>query len=488
MRDCTKVRDINPTNGLCPGCVKTVFGTQPIKRQEALVRQSNERAQAQDQHRDLNISLSPTPSSSGSSAPLPGAAPLPNGAPPPSTAPPADNLINFPHISSANTTTTPSAPPMMDIPSLQNTYSQMVSGGPQSQNPQMLTDMYGMLLNVLSKQTENDHIKEEVRSNSDRIRELENKVGKAEEVSEKLGIGIRNLPMPASGKTELENVRAALYEVKAPGVDVARDVTKAIRVGSKEDYLGTVKVELLNDETRASIMKQKKFLINHQNPVMRNLYIKNLKSEDQMRMENFARDMLKMLPDGNNYFVAGNGHLRQKDFPQQAHQAQYRAPAPQAQGPRPQVTLPYRPQVRQQAPQARAQAPHDGGYQAPPQSVVQVQAPVQTRPPAPQQTYQLPNPSQFAYHFQPNVFNPYQQNLNNPLYHIRAPAPVSTQHQAPNPLDMFDPFQSLAALPTPVNVSLSHGAQGQPGAQQQHQQASDSEQAAVPDRDQQGNQ
>jgi hypothetical protein len=279
----------------------------------------------------------------------------------------------------------------------------------------------------------------------------------------------------------------------APGVNVDRDVIKAIRVGSKEEYLGTVKVELLNDETCASIMKQKKFLVRHQNPTMRNLYIKNLKSEDQMRMENFARDLLKMLPDGNNYFVAGNGHLRQKDPPQQGLHDQYCAPPPPAQGPH--VTLPFRPgqpqqvphqapQESHQAPQVRQQAPHTEGYQAPPQSVgryaAQVPAPVQTRPPAPQQ----PNQSQFAYHFQPSIVNqyPYPQT-HNPLYHIRIPAPVPTQYQAPNPLDMFDPFQTYAALPAPVNVNPPPGAQQVEA--QQPQQVSDSDQVTTHDRDEQ---
>ena len=111
--------------------------------------------------------------------------------------------------------------------------------------------MYGMLLNVLSKQTENDGIKQEVKSNSERIKELEAKVGNADEISEKLGLVIRNLPMPVEGMSELENVREALIEIRAPGVDVMRDVTKAARFGWKEDYLGTVKIELLNDDARA---------------------------------------------------------------------------------------------------------------------------------------------------------------------------------------------------------------------------------------------
>ena len=71
----------------------------------------------------------------------------------------------------------------MDMPSLQNTYNQMAAGNSQQSQGQIFTDMYGMLLNVLSKQTENDGIKQEVKSNSERIRELEAKVGNADEIS-----------------------------------------------------------------------------------------------------------------------------------------------------------------------------------------------------------------------------------------------------------------------------------------------------------------
>ena len=69
-----------------------------------------------------------------------------------------------------------------------------------------------------------------------------------------MGLVVRKLPLPKTGTSELENVQEALNEVKAPGVIVARDLLKAYRVGVKDDYLGTVKVEMRNDECRAAIM------------------------------------------------------------------------------------------------------------------------------------------------------------------------------------------------------------------------------------------
>ena len=202
MRACAKTKDVNPNNQLCPSCEKTIFGSQ--RRVDHHVRQNNARAQVHDQQRNLNVSLSPPPSTStNSSVPMPGPSPDYTQ---PSMAPPAKNLMNFPTMTTATThTTNPSTPaPSMDIPNLQNSYNEMVSSGSQ---PKILTDMFGMMLNVLSKQNENDKVIEEVKSNVNRIRELEAKVGGPDQISEKLGLAIRNLPMPPPGVSELSNFR-----------------------------------------------------------------------------------------------------------------------------------------------------------------------------------------------------------------------------------------------------------------------------------------
>ena len=127
---------------------------------------------------------------------------------------------------------------------------------------------------------------------------------------------------------------------------------KAIRFGAKENYLGTVKVELKNDESRASIMKNKKNLSHHRNSIMQNLIIKNLKTEDHMAMENFARDLLKMIPGGNDVFMAANGHLRQKGVSyqnfSQLNQQQQRFPSPRPAHPR--HTQPHDPRLAPQQP------------------------------------------------------------------------------------------------------------------------------------------
>ena len=322
----------------------------------------------------------------------------------------------------------------------------MISSGTQ---PKILTDMFGMMLNVVSKQAESDNLKTEVRGNTDRITELEAKVGGPDQISEKLGLAIRNLPLPAVGSSELDNVREALTEIRAPGVDTLRDVVKACRFGAKEDYLGTVKVEMRNDDSRASIMKNKKNLAHHHNVTMQNLIIKNLKSENQMSMENFARDLLKMIPGGNDVFMAANGHLRQKtsshQTPNVQHNHQQRFPAPQP------------PQPRTAQPVGPRSAPHVHPSRHPqPQTTPQQHI-------RPQQFPRQPLPNQVPLYPQPNMFN---QTPYGPMYHINVPA--TTQYQA-NPLDLFDPFRSPA-----MTVPLALANQEQ---QEQHQTGGDMPQA-----------
>ena len=76
-----------------------------------------------------------------------------------------------------------------------------------------------------------------------------------------MSIAIRNLPLPLPGGDDLTCVRNALHEIRAPGVEVRRDVIKAIRKTSgnnPSNTLGTVLVEFRDEESRAAIMKNKK--------------------------------------------------------------------------------------------------------------------------------------------------------------------------------------------------------------------------------------
>ena len=199
----------------------------------------------------------------------------------------------------------------LDLNALHSSYREMIQDGGQGQ-PKILVDMFGMLLSIVSKQKEFDEVIEQVKINSQRIKELEDKVGKPDDVAVKLGICIKNLPLPGPGLDELDNVRRTLSHVMAPGVDVMKDVCKAIRIGCKEGYSGIVKVQLRNDESRASIMKSKKILNQSESPILQKLVIQKLKSYEELRMDKFCKDILKMFPDGQSYFVGSNGQIRRR--------------------------------------------------------------------------------------------------------------------------------------------------------------------------------
>ena len=97
----------------------------------------------------------------------------------------------------------------LDLNALHSSYREMIQDGGQGQ-PKILVDMFGMLLSIVSKQKEFDEVIEQVKSNSQRIKELEDKVGKPDDVAVKLGICIKNLPLPAPTLDELDNVRRTL--------------------------------------------------------------------------------------------------------------------------------------------------------------------------------------------------------------------------------------------------------------------------------------
>ena len=196
-------------------------------------------------------------------------------------------------------------PPPIDIVSLQNTYNQLRNSSTESP---LLLDMFAVILNIHSKQSDNDKLKGKVDETISRLEAVEAKVGDTEEVAERLGLAVRFLPFPATGYSDLDMVRQMFSEIRAPGIDVNRDIIKAIRKlpakpSPNSSQLGTVLVEMRNEESRASVMKNKHNLHQHPNSTLQNLIIKNMKSKEQMFMENLGNNILKRIPGCENTFV-----------------------------------------------------------------------------------------------------------------------------------------------------------------------------------------
>ena len=113
-------------------------------------------------------------------------------------------------------------------------------------------------------------------------------------------------------------VRQVLAEIRAPGIDVTRDIIKAVRKlpakpahNPTHPVLGTVLVEMRDEDSRASIMKSKHVLQYHADTAIKNLIIKNMKSREHMLLENLGNSILKKIPGCENFFVAPNGQIRE---------------------------------------------------------------------------------------------------------------------------------------------------------------------------------
>ena len=462
---CSKARRLNPTSKFCVDCDKK--NKSKIGRNLNSERQNQARASVHESNRDMNASLSPDPTLADNvfgAQQFPPHPPAPivsaslNGAgaqgranaiqPPQGRA----NAIQSPQNSFSQLPPHDfqpqyvNQPPPVDIQSLQHSYNQLLVNGPQ---PHTQAQMFGMMLHLVSKQTENDLVKNEVLRNTQRIQELENKIGDETVVSEKLGLVIRNLPMPQEGHTELDNVRDALTEVRAPGVDVYRDVIKAVRFGNREDYLGIVKVEMSTDEARTSVMITKKNLKFHQNELIRNIIIGNLKSEAQMAFGNFTNDLLQMIPGGDQVYVTRNGHLRQRDSAatNRYNQGQNQPPNYRQNGPISTHTNSYQHRPRVPMPNNARRTVH---FQQPTRQ--QHYAPSSQFQPRHQQFTSVTNSQHQPRQQQPPLGNNFygQGRSHN---HESSSAPVVNNPQNEAQEELFDPFSNIEA-PTMQSLQM----------------------------------
>ena len=76
--------------------------------------------------------------------------------------------------------------------------------------------------------------------------------------------------------------------------------------------LGTVLVEMLNEDSRSLVMKNKHILEQHQDPSIKKITIKNMKSKELHFAENLGNNLLQKIPGCENLFVAQNGQIRER--------------------------------------------------------------------------------------------------------------------------------------------------------------------------------
>ena len=188
-----------------------------------------------------------------------------------------------------------------------------------SQNHDRIEDLHAKLDHLIKKSNEADQMKVTISSNSERLNRIEAKIGQPDEIAVPLSLAIRNLPLPGYGEDDLQIVKALLFEINAKDVNPEQDIVKVVRKGATGENSGTVMVELISDDVRASIMKTKKILENHENPCLRRVIIKNMKSQQELKMDIAVNEILRKLPGGENLYIANNGHIREKTPQQMAY-------------------------------------------------------------------------------------------------------------------------------------------------------------------------
>ena len=196
--------------------------------------------------------------------------------------------------------------------------AQQLNSGEAIDQTELLKGVFGMVYNVAKSVGNIEQFKNDIKSNTNRIEAIENRLGNQDEVPLHLGLVILNLPLPPTGVSELDYVRAVIKEINAPGVNSQTDVVNVVRLGYKAESsdgagdgkLGKVEVEISNTEAKACIMKTKRVLDRHSNEILRKLRIFNKKTQEQQNQDFTNRQFLKMIPGGDAWYIAGNGQLR----------------------------------------------------------------------------------------------------------------------------------------------------------------------------------
>jgi hypothetical protein len=217
-------------------------------------------------------------------------------------------------------------------------------------------------------------------------------------------------------------------------------------------------------------MKNKYRLDASQNDVYRNVRIRNMKSKEQMFMENLGNSILKKIPGCEKSYVTPSGQIREST-PRPAFQGHYPPQHQSFQRPPPTHTRVHQPwQQRpqgvnhqvQQAPPPQPRHP----YQQPQQPAFQPQQPPQFQfnpPPGYQSFYQnLFHPPTNTQSF-PTANNtpaqgatPMAMQTNHPQAHNPTPnqaAPVQDPYQSL--LLQLDPYQTQQSAPAPAGPSLT---------------------------------
>ena len=197
--------------------------------------------------------------------------------------------------------------------------------------------MFGMMQHVFATvgnfETKLEALKADINENSERIKSLEDKIGAQGECSIPLSITMQKVAKN-SETDDVNLVKQVIKLINAEGVNAEEDVVKVVRKGHKpatgtqSERHGTLLVELKSTDVKAKIMKTKKSLASH--PHLKEVRISNMKSQTQMNQDYFNRQLLRMIPGGDQFYISGTGALRPQSQHPGAQMQGWQGPIPHA--------------------------------------------------------------------------------------------------------------------------------------------------------------
>ena len=321
--------------------------------------------------------------------------------------------------------------PEIDIVALHNCYNQHKDDSNESP---LIRNMFGLMLHLYSRQSESDILKSEMQLVNSRLDAIEAKIGGPDEISDKLGLAVQNVPYPNHGYTDLDVIRHIFAEIRAPGVNVLSDVVKAVRKlpnkqihNQHSQVLGTVLVEMKSEASRSSVMKHKHFLQQHHDPSYSSIVIKNMRDRGQLFAENAINNVLRRIPGCENSYVTPSGQIREFNTSTRFQSYRHAAPHRNQHAPNHPSSVVYQQAYPNQQFQVLGHYVSSSGFQHPQQQIVS-QGSSQHAYVHPHQVPPLPtqHPSQ---HYPSHPFNTSQVPAGDSSM-VAAPAPPFNAHHA----------------------------------------------------------
>ena len=118
---------------------------------------------------------------------------------------------------------------------------------------------------------------------------------------------IRNVPVPQDGD-DLRIVTEVLAQLNIDNFLSEDDIKKVTRKGNRNGKFGSIFIKLADEDLKVKIMKSKKELANHEDEEMKKVKIMNYKMQEHILFENALRNILSIMPNGDQYEL--NGKMR----------------------------------------------------------------------------------------------------------------------------------------------------------------------------------